>query len=103
MNERNPRLFNKLTRCITVLLIMIWLTGSNTLADAAPFVIEELEFKNSQVSDIIRALAEDSKFEMVLLIMPCILNQDETHDQYDPTDKYQDYPPVCRKFCARIT
>lgn len=65
MNERNPRLFNKLTRCITVLLIMIWLTGSNTLADAAPFVIEELEFKNSQVSDIIRALAEDSRVNIV--------------------------------------
>ncbi|WAR46985.1 type II secretion system protein GspD [Methylomonas rapida] len=44
---------------------MIWLTGSNTLADAAPFVIEELEFKNSQVSDIIRALAEDSRVNIV--------------------------------------
>jgi Flp pilus assembly secretin CpaC len=36
---------------------------------------------------------EDSKSEMVLLITPYILNQGDTHQQYDPTDKYHKYAP----------
>lgn len=36
---------------------------------------------------------EDSKSEMVLLITPYVLNQGETREQYDPTEKYHKYAP----------
>lgn len=65
VNERNPRLLDKLTRYTSVLMMMAWMMANQSLAYSAPFVIEELEFKNSQVSDVIRVLSEDAKVNIV--------------------------------------
>lgn len=44
---------------------MVLMLSSQALAASNPFVIEELEFKDSQVADIIRVLAEDAKVNIV--------------------------------------
>ncbi|ATG91556.1 hypothetical protein MKLM6_3366 [Methylomonas koyamae] len=58
-------LLDKFTKCIPLLAIMVLMISTPALAASNGFIIEELEFKNSQVADIIRVLSEDAKVNIV--------------------------------------
>ncbi|MCQ8183633.1 hypothetical protein NP603_21175 [Methylomonas sp. SURF-1] len=58
-------LLDKFTKCIFLLTIMVLMMSAEALAASNTFIIEELEFKNSQVADIIRVLSEDAKVNIV--------------------------------------
>lgn len=58
-------MLDKFTKCIPLLAIMVLMISTPALAASNGFIIEELEFKNSQVADIIRVLSEDAKVNIV--------------------------------------
>lgn len=58
-------LLNRLKRDIGLIGVILLITLSPTTAFAMPFEIQELEFKGSKVTDIIRVLSEDAQVNIV--------------------------------------
>jgi Flp pilus assembly secretin CpaC len=63
MREKIQKLVNLTRKYLSVAMIMM--ISPQALAVASPFVIGELEFKDSKVADIIRVLSEDAKVNIV--------------------------------------
>lgn len=64
MKPISSGLFHPITKLIRLLTIMVLMLSTQSLA-ADPFVIEELEFKDSKIANIIRVLSEDAKVNIV--------------------------------------
>jgi type II secretory pathway component GspD/PulD (secretin) len=63
MRAKIQKLINLTRKYLSVAMIMM--ISPQALAVASPFVIGELEFKDSKVADIIRVLSEDAKVNIV--------------------------------------